>query len=211
MKIVASCVGFLLFVASSHLFAETLSVEYASFYSHLNKIDTQETPALQFAFGFKNIDTKSLCTIKRVNVVTQKVTLDIDITNENRFLLRNEKALKQARAKVEIELLENANKCDMSVQLETKSDWLKTAYSKQELSNLLNQYEVFFDDMGGFLSFLMPGVTGLHFHFPASSTSTSLSDHTEQMNHLILSKETIDEGKTLSFPTPPYRITAVTK
>lgn len=211
MKIVTPCVGFLLFVVSSQLFAETLSVEYASFYSHLNKIDTQETPALQFAFGFKNIDTKSLCTIKRVNVVTQKVTLDIDITNENRFLLPTEKALKQARAKVEIELLENANKCDMSVQLETKSNWLKTAYNKQELRDLLSQYEVFFEDMGGFLSFLMPGVTGLHFHFPDTNSSASSSDQVEQTNHVMVNKESIEKGENLSFTIPPYRITAVTK
>ena len=32
--------------------AETIDVEYSRFYSHVKKLDNEDTQALQFAFGF---------------------------------------------------------------------------------------------------------------------------------------------------------------
>lgn len=209
MKSVLLSINLVLMAFSSALHADSLTVEYATFYSHLNKIDSEETPSLQFAFGFKNIDTGSLCIIESARIETQKVTIDVDVSPENRFLLPTEKALKQARAIVEIELKEKANKCDISVQLETTRDALKTSYTKQELSDLLQQYTTFFDDMGGFLSFLMPGVTGLHFHFSDTNQLDLPLGATQEGNHLFLSEQAFK--KNYEFPIAPYRITAVTE
>lgn len=209
MKSILVYVNLLLISFTSNLNAETLNVDYAAFYSHLNKIDTDETPSLQFAFGFKNIDTGNLCIIENARIVTQKVTIDVVVSAENRFLLPTEKALKQARAIVEIGLKNKANKCDMSVQLETKPEFLKTRYTQQELQDLFLEYEAFFDDMGGFLSFLMPGVTGLHFHFFDANQLDLPLGATQEGNHLFLSEQALE--KNYEFPIAPYRITAVTK
>lgn len=190
--------------------AEVLSVEYSNFYSHLRKLDSDDTPALQFAFGFKRVASEKLCTIDNVKIVTQKVTVPIDVTAEQRFLLPTEKALKQARAKVEISLQEPANQCDMSVQLETKPEYLKTKYMSEDLAFVLKQYQVFFDDMGSFLSFLMPGVEGLHFHFDQALNDTFPSGVNVEGNHLYINQQWIEQGNNLTFESLPIRITALT-
>ncbi|WJG07597.1 DUF2987 domain-containing protein [Aliiglaciecola sp. LCG003] len=191
--------------------AEPLSVDYGNFYSHLKKIDDEDTPALQFAFGFKNIDGSGLCHIKQVKIVTQKVTLPVEITAEQRFLLPTEKALKQAKAMVVLTLTEANNKCDMSVQLETKNKYLKTQYSNQELVDLLNQYDQFFDDMGGFLSFMMPDVDGLNFHIENLAVQPMAQGVVSDNGHIFLSKSWIEQGKDLTLSSAPHRITAITK
>ncbi|MBU2876360.1 MULTISPECIES: DUF2987 domain-containing protein [Alteromonadaceae] len=192
-------------------FADTLSVEYSSFYSHLKKIDNEETPALQFAFGFKNVRNGDLCEIKTANIVTQKVTLPVTVTPENRFLLPTEKALSQAKAIVEFELLENNNQCDMSVQLETKPSYLKQQYTHQELQDLYQQYTVFFDDMGSFLSFLMPSVTGLQFYFDNVDRDSIPAEIYLDEHHAVITGDWLEQGNQIQFSEAPYRVTAITK
>ncbi|MDO6692583.1 DUF2987 domain-containing protein [Aliiglaciecola sp. 3_MG-2023] len=202
---------FLLLSLSCSALADSLSVEYASFYSHLRKIDNEETPALQFAFGFKNVRNGDLCQIQSANIVTQKVTLPVTITPEYRFLLPTEKALKQAKAIVELELLENSNQCDMSVQLETKPSYLKAQYSHQELQDLYQQYVTFFDDMGSFLSFLMPSVSGLQFYFDSVDKDSVPEALYVDEHHAVVSKDWLEQGTQVHFSDAPYRITAITK
>ena len=127
--------------------AGELEVEYSSFYSHLRKIDKEELNALQFAFGFKKVQETVLCHITKAAVVTQKVTLPVEINEFDRFTLPTEKALNMAKAVVSLELIEPNNQCDMSVQLETKAEYLKTTYSVADLAMLNEQYKTFFDDM----------------------------------------------------------------
>ena len=196
--------------ATAH--ADTLEVEYSSFYSHLKKLDTQHTPALQFAFGFKHVQSKALCELTHVEIVTQKLTLPVNVLPNNRFILPTEKALRQANAKVVIDLNDNANQCDMSVQLETKPEFLKTQYSGTELTELLEQYALFFDDMGSFLSFLMPSVTGLKLTFP-DGVKKSMIDAPESMwdaNELLISADWIAQQHELHSNIAPTRITAQT-
>jgi hypothetical protein len=111
---------------------------------------------------------------------------------------------------VVIELDDQANRCDMSVQLETLPSVLKTQYTHNELLLLFNQYQAFFDEMGGFLSFLMPSAEGLSFHFDEEI-------HLSESLQPLMSKEgTIDLSKTwlmgldgLELPHKPLRITAI--
>ncbi|GAC14765.1 DUF2987 domain-containing protein [Aliiglaciecola lipolytica] len=202
--------GVFVWSLSHFVVAETLSVDYASFYSHLAKIDNDDTPALQFAFGFKNITDGSLCEITAAKIVTQKVTLPVTVTTENRFLLPTEKALKQARATVELDIKQPTNQCDMSVQLETKSEYLKNHYSHHEIQDIYHQYNVFFDDMGGFLSFMMPSVTGLKFYFEALERDSVPSELYIDKQHVVLTETWIEQGKQIDFSEAPYRITATT-
>ncbi|MEP4889777.1 MAG: DUF2987 domain-containing protein [Aliiglaciecola sp.] len=202
---------FILVSFCSSALADTLSVEYSSFYSHLKKIDNEETPALQFAFGFKNVRNGGLCQIQSANIVTQKVTLPVTITPEYRFLLPTEKALNQAKALVKLELVENSNQCDMSVQLETKPSYLKTHYTHQELQDLYQQYAIFFDDMGSFLSFLMPSVSGLQFYFDNIDRDSIPDALYVDEHHVVVSEDWLEQGAQVSFSEAPYRITAITK
>lgn len=208
MKVVF--VVFLLFFCGSTM-AHNLTVEYSSFYSHLRKIDSDDTPALQFAFGFKQVGKSTLCQINSARIVTQKVELPIEITTENRFLLPTEKALKQARAVVEIDLSQPSNKCDMSVQLETKPEYLKLQYTAAEIQVVFEQYQTFFDDMGSFLSFLMPDVEGLHFHFNDKLDGQNSTGIVIKDNHAYINEQWIAQGNSLSFEQVPVRITAVTE
>ena len=192
--------------------AEQIEVEYKRFYSHINKIGDEDTAALQFAFGFIRVGQDRLCNINSAHIVTQKQTIDLDVSEEQRFLVPKERALKLADANILIDLEEAANVCDMSVQIETKAEYIKTDYTVEELAYITRQYEAFFNEMGGFLSFMMPSVNGLIFRF-ADTTLDAVIPGTSGINNgmLMLDKDWLDEGNALSLPEAPLRITALAK
>ena len=192
--------------------AEQIEVEYKRFYSHINKIGDEDTAALQFAFGFIRVGQDRLCNINSAHIVTQKQTIDLDVSEEQRFLVPKERALKLADANILIDLEEAANVCDMSVQIETKAEYIKTDYTAEELAYITRQYEAFFNEMGGFLSFMMPSVNGLIFRF-ADTTLDAAIPGTNGINNgmLMLDKDWLDEGNALSLPEAPLRITALAK
>lgn len=193
------------------VWANNLDMEYASFYSHLRKIDNADMAALQFSFGFKKVAENRLCRITDGKLVTQKVTMPIIISDEQRFTLPTEKALKLANAVVSLALQDAPNQCDLSVQLETKPSFLRTQYSAMELKNLAEQYAEFFDSMGGFLDFLMPSSQGLVLHFAqAPQLETQVTGLTVKGNELIVSEDWIAANKKpLSLMVEPLRITAL--
>lgn len=203
---------FLAFSVNTVAHAEVIEVEYKSFYSHVKKLSGEDTKALQFAFGFQHVIENRLCEITDVKIVTQKQTIDIDVTPENRFSMPTERALRLADAVVQIQTPDQTNQCDISVQLETKPEYLKQYYTSDELSFLYQQYGAFFNEMGSFLSFMMPQVSGLTFYFADTDLDHELRDAPAIVNGLLqLDAKWFEKPKTLVFPTPPQRITARTE
>lgn len=208
MKIILIILGWILL--NTQLNAETLKVEYTSFYSHVKKLDDTNINALRFAFGFKHISEPRLCNVKSAQIVTQKQNLSLTVEDNFRFTVPTNKILKMAKALVVIELDDQANQCDMSVQLETLPRFLKTQYSQTELLELFNQYQAFFEKMGGFLSFMMPVANGLQFHFNDNQVlPTNLQDLTERKGVIGLSQDWLLQHQSLKLPTSPLRITAM--
>jgi hypothetical protein len=190
--------------------AETIDVEYSRFYSHVKKLDNEDTQALQFAFGFLRVGEGRLCGVNSAEIVTDKQTMSLDVSNEGRFTVPTEKALKLANAIIRISLVERANVCDMSVQLETKPEYLKARYTKDELTFVYGQYEAFFNEMGSFLSFLMPTVKGLMIHFEDRDLDYTTPEGATITNGVLhIEQEWISEAKGLSLPQAPLRITAM--
>lgn len=190
--------------------ADTLEVKYSSFYSHVKKLDDPETDALRFAFGFQHIAEKRLCHITSAKIITQKQSLELTVENNNRFTVPTDKILKMARAQVVIELDDQANRCDMSVQLETLPSYLRTKYSHDELLLLFNQYQAFFDEMGSFLSFMMPSAEGLLFHFDEKvQLPKTLQPLMNKSGMISLSKSWLKQPNILELPNIPLRITAI--
>lgn len=210
MKLINIMLLVLGFVWQFQVKSETLEVEYASFYSHVKKLDDPQTNALRFAFGFLHITDKRLCHISSAKITTQKKTIALNVENNTRFTVPTDKILKMAKAKVVIELDDRANQCDMSVQLETLPSYLKLQYSHDELILLFNQYQTFFDEMGGFLSFMMPSPQGLYIH---SEEQLPLLDGGNSLliknGDIKLSEEWLLLGKGLQLVNLPLRITAV--
>lgn len=199
----------LMLLSAHSVNAEIIQVEYSRFFSHVKKLDGEDTKALQFAFGFQRVGEGRLCEIKEAEIVTDKQTLPLTVTDEYRFTVPSEKVLKMADAFVEIDLAEAANLCDMSVQLETKPAYLKEKYSKDELVFLLEQYQAFFNEMGSFLSFMMPTVDGLNIHFADQNISMPVENAPNiNMGTLMLPAEWIENSKGLQLPEKPFRITA---
>jgi hypothetical protein len=197
-------------ILSTYAAAETLEVEYSSFYSHVKKLDEPETNALRFAFGFQHITEKRLCHISSAKIVTQKQTLELMVEDNERFTVPTDKILKMAKAQVVLELDDQANRCDMSVQLETLPSYLKTQYSHDELFMLFEQYQAFFDEMGGFLSFMMPSAEGLLFHFDEGTTLPEiLQPLINKEGTIALSKIWLVNSKGLELPQKPLRITSI--
>lgn len=204
--------GLVLCLTTTMSSAEQVNVDYKRFYSHVNKLGDDDTKALQFAFGFIRVGEGRLCTINDAKIVTDKQTLPLEVTNENRFTVPKDKILKMAEAMVVIELEEAANVCDMSVQLETLPEYLNVSYSGEELRFLLEQYEAFFNEMGGFLSFLMPSVQGLMIHFSDKTLNAPIKDAPAiNGGMLILDKAWLSENKGLTLPEKPLRVTALAK
>jgi len=190
--------------------ADEVEVRYKTFYNHVKKLDNEDTQALQFAFGFKHVGTGELCTIHKARISTQKVQLPLVVTAENRFTIQSEKALSLADAFVVIDFKEPSNQCDISVQLETKPEYLKAEYTFEEMQFIYEQYEAFFNEMGSFLSFMMPKVKGLMIQFDdknlreASKTGEMINAGT-----LMLNDEWFERKKGLKLQTIPLRITAI--
>jgi hypothetical protein len=205
--------GFIvLTLVTSFCIAEPLIVDYASFYSHVRKIDNQETDKLQFGFGFQHIHENRLCVIESAVITTQKQNIPLAVSAENRFTVPSDKVLKLAKAKVIVELQEAANVCDISIQLETKPEFLSNQYSHHELHELFTQYQTFFDDIGGFLSFMMPNATGLTFHFKEEIKDlySGKPVTTTTANTLTVNEQWLSQNLSIKFAAVPYRITAFT-
>ena len=210
--VLASCVIVASVVFSGSVRADSIEIPYKNLYSHLNKIHKADTELLQFSFGFLKVPEKQhLCHIAAAHIHTDKQDIPVNVTDESRFTVPFEKALKLADALVRIEVREPSNQCDMSVQLETVPSALQTRYSQAELQALVAQYKNFFNEMGGFMSFMMPQVTGLQIQFADASLSQPvLDDVSIIMGILRLPSGTIADINTLQLPVKPLRITALT-
>ena len=103
------------FLIVQPLAAEVIEVEYKSFYSHVKKLDDEDTNALQFAFGFIKVGEGRLCEVRDAHIITDKKMIPLDVTDEYRFTVPTDRVLKLAEARVSIDLAEPANQCDMSV------------------------------------------------------------------------------------------------
>ncbi|MEP0354947.1 DUF2987 domain-containing protein [Paraglaciecola sp.] len=205
MRIALLC---LFFGLSTFSYGETIDVEYASFYSHVKKLQDENTQALRFAFGFKHIVKPGLCEVLTAKIVTQKQTLPLVVEGNYRFTVPTDKILKMAKALVLVDIEDQANQCDMSVQLETKPQYLSVHYSDTDLEYLLKQYQAFFNDMGGIFSFMMPEVDGLVFHFDSSTVLSDSQLGRVKDNRLTLNLAQIKAKPELDFPVKPIRITA---
>jgi hypothetical protein len=132
------------------------------------------------------------------------------VTPENRFTIQSEKALRLANAFVVIDFKEPSNQCDISVQLETKSEYLKTDYTFEEMQFIYQQYEAFFNEMGSFLSFMMPTVNGLMLQFSDKNLrETTKTGEIINEGTLMLNNEWFERNKGLKLQTIPLRITAI--
>ena len=197
-------------MVSQPVLADIVDVEYSRFYSHVRKLGSDDTQALQFAFGFLRVGEGRLCDINTATIVTDKQNLPLEVSAENRFTVPADKVLKMAEAFVRIDLAERANVCDMSVQLETKPEFVKREYTAEELAMLLDNYRAFFNEMGSFLSFMMPTVEGLMIHFEDDELDSLIKDAPAINNGmLLLDMEWLEKGQGITLPEMPLRVTAI--
>jgi hypothetical protein len=208
-RVIVAAIIFSLFAPLAY--ADEVEVAYKTFYSHVRKLDSEDTQALQFAFGFQHIHSDELCTINAARISTQKQQLALDVSEENRFVIQSERALRMADAKVIIDFEQASNTCDISVQLETKADYLKQSYTLDELNKIYQNYQAFFNEMGGFMSFMMPQVDGLTFQFADKTLSRSLSNGMRIENGLLrVEQSDLSMLDRIRLPVKPMRITAKT-
>ena len=192
--------------------SNTLEVAYKTFYSHTRKISSDDITALRFAFGFTNIHVPGqLCEINQARIDTQKVTIDLPVSAEQRFSVPTERALKLAEAVVVLDIKQPANHCDINVQIETLPEYLKTDYTASELRFIQSQYMAFFDEMGGFMSFIMPQVSGLQIRFADETLNYSINNQVSIVQGVLrITSQQLNELNTINLPEPPLRITALT-
>jgi hypothetical protein len=75
---------------------------------------------------------------------------------------------------------------------------------------LFNQYQAFFEEMGGFLSFMMPSPKGLVFHFDtAVNFPKELQNLLDKNGEVALSQKWLMQEQGLDLPSKPIRVTAI--
>lgn len=202
----------LLFSLVQFVNAEVMTVEYKGFYSHLTKINKEKFDMLQFSFGFQHIHESRLCSINNAHIHTDKQNITVEVTGENRFILPTERALKLADALVVVDLKDQSNQCDLSVQLETKADYIKSIYSQQVLNKIYLQYSEFFDSMGGWMSWMMPKVESLRVYFDDTELNHKVADSELSIVNGVMNigPQQLQQIDTLRLPVAPKRITPVT-
>lgn len=74
-----------------------------------------------------------------------------------------------------------------------------------------SQYMAFFDEMGGFMSFLMPQVSGLQMRFADETLNHSVNQYVSIVQGVLrISSQQLNELNTINLPQAPLRITALT-
>lgn len=184
----------MLCLASDQALSGTLQLEYKSFYSHLKKLNDDELALLQFAFGFQHVTKGALCKVESVLIKTDKKDIPVQVNEDNRFVLPSEKALKLANAEVIVELNEMNNQCDLSVKLQVVPEDFVDGVDASKLEAYYQAFVAFFDEMGGFLSFMMPSPEGLIINVTnesAQQASGSLFQKSEKQNQLKMPAQNI--------------------
>ena len=73
----------------------------------------------------------------------------------------------------------------------------------------MEQYSAFFNEMGSFLSFMMPSVQGLVFQFKDDNLDATLPNAARiNKGMLILDEEWLEDARQLRLPATPMRVTA---
>lgn len=137
-----------------------LEIKYADFYSHLRKLDKETLTELRFSFGLIDAQIEP-CVIEQGIIITDKKKIPINIQDNNRFVLPTERALKLAKAMVNLELAHSTTDCNLSVLIEIEPVLLKESLTRDKLLRFYASFKQFFEDMGGMFSFLMPEPSGL--------------------------------------------------
>lgn len=155
---------------------ETLVVPYKQFYQHVRRLDPEEHPDLQMVFGFAHQSTQQMCKIKRAFIHTAKQDIPLP-SIEHRFAVPRERALLLAEAVVTIDFQHAKQHCNISVLLKAKLDkWSHLSFlSADALRDIDRQFQHFFENVGSFLTFLVPKTLGIKLHFSASSTEQAMS------------------------------------
>lgn len=199
-----------LFVSSS-VYASEMVIEYKRFYSHLNKLDSETMPSLIYTFGLlAQQPTQFSCQINSAYIHTQKVDLPLQINAFGRFSLPLEKALKLAGATIHLDIEGSEQVCDMSMSVEVDPQLLTVRPTQQQLNVWHSEFNVFFDEVGGMLAFMLPSVSGLVLHYAEpvrlAVMQSAASQHDNQLSLPATLFATFAQQNVQQIP---YRVTAL--
>lgn len=175
-----------------------IDAEYKVFYSNVKRLKDESTAALRFRFRFVDVESKHSCQFDSLYIHTQKKDLPISVSSSGHFSVPSEKALYWASAKIRSTGHPKNQTCQLESGIETKPEYLKPRYDRDELVYLDKQYDNFFSAMGSMMAFLMPKNQGLRVEFPdQQSHQTAL----EQLEKRFPQTTIQTTGRTLLLPT----------
>lgn len=201
---------------STFTLASDLTLTYDSFYRHLKKVNKEDMDQLTMAFGFTKQNTSAVCAMSEVQIHTPKLDIPVAIDDQNRFELPIERALKQAKAEVDIKFVEDdIRECFVSIQLRVRSQLYRSQLQAEDLTVYLEQFDEFFSNAGSFFSFLLPKPTGLVIQFDDNESllkaieGTDLAGITKEESRLFLSRDWLAQNnEVISLSMPPRAIFA---
>ncbi|MBO1255058.1 DUF2987 domain-containing protein [Alteromonas sp. 5E99-2] len=189
----------------------TIETKYYDFHRHIQNLRHPDTSKLTYSFGFIHVDTQTLCQINEATLALKDQTIDLIVDTEYRFKMPSTDDSELANGKVVLDVIESPDACEMSVRLETKEEYLKVKYSKEDLNDIKRQYVAFFNEMGSFMSFGVPSVNGLMITFDNKYLYHDFKGIGKIQNgFMIIENQMLSDIDTIIFPEVPARITALT-
>lgn len=186
-------------------FAETVSLEYKGFYDRLKQVNKQNLPLVELAFS---VPMTADCIIQSGSISTEQAHFPLTYTKQQRIFIPYDPQLKSDRALVNINVIGDASKCAIAMQVRAKEPLQR--YTQAELLSLITQMNTLLDGLQGFpMKYFRAPINGLTFEFvqikPNNKHITVIIDDLEAKvtEKYPLTLDQIDKLQQVSFSRTP--------
>ncbi|WP_371185343.1 DUF2987 domain-containing protein [Thalassotalea maritima] len=205
-----------LLLLSLGLFAssvQAVDLEYKGFYQRLTLIEENNLDKITIGFYLVDSYTRERCPLTGAKMLKRDGSKDpIDIAADGQLMVPLSQQYYDEFALLRVEQSDDRQNCILQMQMQAR-DKQQTEFSYQQLATITWQLQELVDEFGGFLSFMMPDVQGLHIQlqnqqdvaYIASDLKQQLS--CEQDKCQLLMKQNDEREQTaIRFAKPPVVI-----
>ncbi|MDN3651401.1 DUF2987 domain-containing protein [Thalassotalea ponticola] len=149
--------------------AQAVDLEYKGFYQRLNLIEENQLDKITMGFYLVDAHSRQRCQLSKATMLNKSGNHDdIAIGADNQLMVPLSKSYYDNFSVLRVEQQEARQNCILQMQIQAK-DKTQVRYSYSELAELKQQMQTLVDEFGGFLSFMMPDVIGVHIDMVTSS------------------------------------------
>lgn len=148
--------------------ATPISLEYQGFYQRLKQVNKGHYQLVEIAFS---VQKSKECKVIDGQIATEKSTVPLTITKDQRLFIPYDSELKSERALVNLNVEGDATSCAISMQVRAKNT--KQAYDKAELLQIQSEMNTLLSQMQGFpMRYFSSDIAGLNLEFDTEAVVT---------------------------------------